>query len=56
MKIGFLNLLTLVFIIAKLFGATTWPWGVVFIPTYISAFLWVVFFVVAILAAMSENK
>ena len=35
--IGFLNFLTLIFVAAKLFGAITWSWWLVFLPTIVSA-------------------
>lgn len=34
MKIGFMGLLTLIFIAAKLWGAISWPWYLVLLPAY----------------------
>jgi hypothetical protein len=45
--IGFAGLLTLVFVIAKLMGAVTWPWWLVFLPIYILPLV-----VLAIMAAV----
>ena len=56
MKVGFLNLLTLIFVLAKLFGAITWPWAVVFIPTFVSVFIGVIILLVAILAVAFGDK
>lgn len=50
MKVGFLNLLTLIFVIAKLFGAINWSWAVVLIPTFVSIFIGLVIFAIAIVA------
>lgn len=47
MRIGFLGLLTIVFIVLKLMGVIAWSWIWVLSPLWISVVLWV--FVVAIL-------
>lgn len=39
MKVGFLHLLTLIFVLAKLFKAITWSWWLVFTPSIISVCL-----------------
>lgn len=56
MKIGFLNALTLVFVIAKLLGALSWSWPVVFIPTFVSVFLVLLFLVAALVVAIVGDK
>ena len=35
MKIGFLGLLTLIFVIAKITGYITWSWWLVFSPVFV---------------------
>ena len=35
MKIGFLEMLTLIFAAAKVFGYITWSWWLVFIPIWL---------------------
>lgn len=35
--VGFLNLLTLIFVAAKVFGFIAWSWWLVFLPTIIWA-------------------
>lgn len=50
MNIGFLNLLTLLFVVAKLAKAIDWSWWIIFIPTYISV---VIVFIVIALAAFA---
>lgn len=50
MKIGFFSLLTLIFVIAKIFGYIDWSWLLVFTPTIIGV---VLFFAIIILAAIA---
>lgn len=47
MRIGFLGLLTIVFIVLKLMGVVAWSWVWVLSPLWISVVLWV--FVMVIL-------
>lgn len=49
MGIGFLNLLTIIFIIAKLFGLVKASWLIVFLPTIISVVLTIILLVVALI-------
>lgn len=49
MAIGFLNLLTIIFIVAKLLGFINASWLIVFLPTIISAVLTVLLVVVALI-------
>jgi hypothetical protein len=53
MKFGFLSALTLVFVAAKLFGAITWSWWLVFSPIIISVLLVVG---VLVFASWCNNK
>lgn len=51
MGFGFLNLITVIFVIAKLFGAFTFSWLIVFLPTIIDvAIILVCFLIVSIVA------
>ena len=34
MKFGILNILTIIFVIAKLSGVIDWSWGLVLLPTW----------------------
>ena len=34
MKLGILNILTIIFVIAKLSGVIDWSWGLVLLPTW----------------------
>jgi len=36
LKIGVLNILTIIFVVAKLMGTITWPWILVLLPTIVS--------------------
>lgn len=46
MHVGFLGMLTIVFVCAKLFGAIVWSWWLVFLPVLILPGLVVAGFVV----------
>jgi hypothetical protein len=51
MNFGFLNLITIIFVIGKLLGAFKFSWLIVFLPTIISiVMILICFFVVAIVA------
>jgi hypothetical protein len=51
-RIGFLGLLTLIFITLKLVGTVHWSWAWVLAPIWIPVALW---FVLAVLAAAAER-
>lgn len=42
MKIGFLGLLTIVFVIFKIIGYINWSWWLVFSPIFVGIGIWVV--------------
>ena len=56
--LGLLNILTIIFVIAKICGAITWSWWLVLLPTIINVGLtilvWLVIFVVVIIAAFLD--
>lgn len=57
MDIGFLNLLTIIFIIAKLLGVVKASWIIVFLPTIISAILTFTLLAIALLIQVyATNK
>ena len=39
---GFLEILTLIFVIAKVVGAVSWPWWIVFSPLLLSVTVYVI--------------
>lgn len=56
--LGLLNILTVIFVIAKICGAITWSWWLVLLPTIINVGLtilvWLVIFVIVIIAAFLD--
>ena len=53
---GFTEILTIIFIVLKLTGTTTWSWAQVFIPEIIAASFYVALVVAVIFAAAAEKK
>lgn len=49
--LGFLSILTLIFVIAKLFGLIAWSWWLVFTPVLIGVGLTVLILIIAVIAA-----
>lgn len=54
MKIGFLNALTLIFVISKLAGWVQWSWWLVFTPTFVAVFIWLTLFMLMVIAQMLD--
>ena len=56
--LGLLNILTIIFVIAKICGAITWSWWLVLLPTIINVGLtivtWLVILIVVIIAAFLD--
>ena len=56
--LGLLNILTIIFVIAKICGAITWSWWLVLLPTIINVgvtiLVWLVIFVIVIIAAFLD--
>ena len=56
--LGLLNILTIIFVIAKICGAITWSWWLVLLPTIInvgvSILVWLVIFIILIIAAFLD--
>lgn len=53
--LGFLNILTLIFVIAKVLGLVTFSWWLVFMPTLIQVAVVMLVFVVVMIIAVSED-
>ena len=51
-RIGFLGILQIVFVVAKLWGMIEWSWWLVLIPLWVSLGLWVLIMGTAILIAL----
>lgn len=54
-SLGFLNILTLIFVIAKVLGLVTFSWWLVFMPTLIQVAVVMLVFVVVMIIAVSED-
>ena len=56
--LGLLNILTIIFVIAKICGAITWSWWLVLLPTIInvglSILVWLVIFILLLIAAFLD--
>ena len=56
--LGLLNILTIIFVIAKICGAITWSWWLVLLPTIINVgltiFVWLVIFIILMIAAFLD--
>lgn len=50
---GFLEILTLIFITLKLFGVITWSWWLVLLPEIIASVIYILFIISAI---KTKNK
>ena len=54
--LSFLNMLTLIFVIAKVLGLVTFSWWLVFMPTLIQVAVVMLVFVVVMIVAVSEDS
>ncbi|MDT2844673.1 hypothetical protein [Vagococcus lutrae] len=54
--LSFLNMLTLIFVIAKVLGLVTFSWWLVFMPTLIQVAVVMLVFVVVMIIAASEDS
>lgn len=54
--LSFLNMLTLIFVIAKVLGLVTFSWWLVFMPTLIQVAVAMLVFVVVMIVAVSEDS
>lgn len=52
MAIGFLNLLTIIFVIGKLLGFVSFSWLIVFLPALISLVLTIILVIVALIISV----
>lgn len=53
---GFTELLTIIFILLKVFDVVSWPWIVVFIPEMIAVVIYIILFIVHTIAARKMYK
>lgn len=54
--LSFLNMLTLIFVIAKVLGLVTFSWWLVFMPTLIQFALVILVLIVALIIVVSEDS
>lgn len=54
--VGFLAVLTIVFVVLKLTGTVNWSWWLVLLPTLINIGLFALAFAVAVLALLLGGK
>ena len=47
---GFTELLTIIFVLLKVFGVVSWSWWVVFLPEIIALVLYIILFVIGVYA------
>lgn len=50
----FLNVLTLIFVVAKMFDVINWSWWLVFLPTFIYIAIVLLILIVAVVVAIME--
>lgn len=53
---GFTEILTIIFVLLKVFGVITWSWWVVFLPEIIAVALYVVVLIANIVAVNKTHK
>lgn len=54
--LSFLNMLTLIFVIAKVLGLVTFSWWLVFMPTLIQVAIVLIVLVVVLIVAVAEDS
>ncbi|QQV89559.1 putative membrane protein [Proteus phage SJ_PmiM] len=50
LNIGFLQILTLIFVVLKLVGTIAWSWWWVLAPLWIGAGIWLLVFIITVVA------
>ena len=53
---GFCEILTVIFILLKVFGVITWSWWLVFLPEIIAVALYVIMIILALLGVGKTHK
>jgi len=53
---GFTEVLTIIFVLLKVFGVITWSWWVVFLPEIIAVALYVIILIANIVAVNKTHK
>ena len=53
---GFLEVLTIIFILLKVFGVVSWSWWLVLLPEIIAVALYVIIFVIQVVSFVKISK
>lgn len=53
---GLFNILTVIFVVAKLVGIIHWSWWLVLAPLFVSVFFWVAILALGIAGAMASDN
>ena len=53
---GFTEVLTIIFVLLKVFGVVTWSWWLVFLPEIIALLLYVIFIIASVRIASKADK
>lgn len=53
---GFTELLTIIFVLLKVFDVVSWPWIVVFIPEMIAVVIYIILFIAHTISARKMYK
>ena len=53
---GFTEILTIIFILLKVFGVISWSWWVVFLPEIIAVVIYLIVFICGLIGVGKANK
>ena len=53
---GFTEILTIIFVLLKVFGIVSWPWWVVFLPEIIAVVIYLIAFICGLIGVGKTNK
>ena len=53
---GFTEILTIIFVLLKVFGVVSWPWWVVFLPEIIAVVIYLIVFICGLIGVGKANK
>lgn len=53
---GFTEILTIIFVLLKVFGVVSWAWWVVFLPEIIAVVIYLIVFICGLIGVGKANK
>ena len=53
---GFTEIMTIIFVLLKVFGVVSWSWWVVFLPEIVGIVLYIILFVIGVYAQNRATK